>query len=565
MKKRLFGLFLCMIMIVAVFTSCNNSGNVQTEDLTVPMTVTLTMITDEETTDAGRQMVQDAINRITEKSLNTHVVLQLYTENQYYAAVEAKLKAREEDEKAGIQRISMGKADDIVLNQYGREITVYPTPYPNQIDIFLLKNGTQLIEYYQQGYLSDIGSALASDGVANLLNKYISADVLNYGKIGEIQYAVPGNSLYSGEYEYLLINKELFDKYNYDIDEVTDELSSIEDYLVDLAKYEKDVLPLYNINYLGLESATGRPSVVGTYIPEDAVLNEETMFAPSNIISIDNVRKALTTVNAFASINGDYPIFTDDVDFDKTFGAAYIKGSSATPAEYTDDYYVVDVKGPRLTTEDIYGSMFAVSSFTTDADRCMEIVNLINTDSTVRNLLQYGVENAQYTVDDDTGIVSKIANPKDDAYYSMNMYKTGNMFLLMPNDEMTERELLYSANNWALAKQTAADAFRSPNVGFALKFETVDDLEESYAQYGIMLEEDIERLELLYDELWTKMAEYDVYVDTATGVDTTFSGYLDYLSRWVSGNKYVSYANSVISKQYRDWYNLVVYPDGLEE
>ena len=559
-----------MIMIVA-FTSCNNTGNTQTESITRPMTVTLAMITNEETTDAGRQMVQDAINKITEKSLNTHVVLQLYTEDQYYAAVEAKLSARADDVKAGVQRISMGTADDIVLNEYGREITVYPNPYPNEIDIFLLKDGTQLIEYYQQEYISDISSALASDGVANLINKYISTDVLSYGKIGEVQYGIPGNSLY-GEYEYLIINKDLFDKYNYDIDAVTNELPSIEDYLVDLAKYEKDVLPLYNINYLGLESVTGRPSVVATYIPEGAVLDVDNSYTPSNIINFESVKGALTTVNAFASVNGDYPIFTENVDFSKKFGAAYIKGSSATPAQYEDDYYVIKVKGPTLDTDEIYGSMFAVSAFTTDADRCMEIINLINTDSTVRNLLQYGIENAQYTVDEDTGIVSKIANPKDDAYYSMNMYKTGNMFLLMPNDEMTEAEFLYSANNWALAKQAAADAFHSPAAGFKLKFETVEDKDEAYEKYGIMLEEDIEQLELLYDELWTKMAEYDVYVDTATGDDATFSGYLDYLSKWIGGNKYVSYATSSkatdlynINKQYRDWYTMTVYPDGVEE
>ena len=555
-------------MIVA-FTSCNNTGNVQTDSFTRPMTVTLTMITDEETTDAGIQMVQNAINKTTEKLFNTHVVLQLYTEDRYYAAVEAMLNARADDEKAGTKRISMGVGDDIVLNEYGREITVYPKPYPNEIDIFLIKDGTQLMEYYVDGHLSEIGSSLSRDGTAELLNKYMSPDVLSYGKIGDEQYGVPGNSLY-GEYEYLLINKELFDKYNYDIDEVTEALPSIENYLVDIAKYEKDVLPLYNINYLGLESVTGRPSIMASYITEEAALDATTSFRPTNILTIPSVRDTLTTVNAFASINGDYPIFTENVDFTKKFGAAYIKGSSATPAQYEDDYYVVKVKDPTLDTDEIFGSMFAVSAYTTDADRCMEIVNLINTDSTVRNLLQYGVENAQYTLDDDTGIVSKLSNPKDNAYYSMDMYKTGNMFILMPNDEMTETELLYSANDWALAKQAAADAFRSPNAGFALRFETAEDKEkaledaaENNKEY-IMLEEEIEQLELLYDELWTKMAEYNAYADVTKDDDygsyrtdgANFTEYLDYLSKWVAGNKYVTYANSSINKQYNDWYTL---------
>jgi len=572
MKKRLKSLFLCIAVIVLVFTAftaCNNTGNIADEGIISPMTITLTMVTNEETTEEGIAVVQDAINKIAEKSLNSHIVLQLYTEDEYDAAIDRMIASRQNDIENDIVRLSMGTSEDVEYNEYGREITVYPEPYTNQIDIFMAHNGTELIEYYRQGAIEDVSSAL-NDSTASLLRKYISDDILSYGKIGEAQYGIPGNSLY-GEHEYLFINKALFDKYHYDIDEVTPELSSIENYLVDLAKYESSVTPLYNINYMGLESLTGRPSVVAAYIPEGAILDADTSYSPGNILSNENVRATLSTINAYASICGSYPLNTDEVDFSVNFGAAYVKGSSALPKQYEDDYYVITFRGPTLETDEVFSSMFLVSSYTTDADRCMEVIKLINTNSVIRNLLAYGVENVHYTIDDDTGMVNKIRNPKDNAYYSMSIYNTGNIFLVTPNSDMSEYELLYSANNWALAKQAAADAFKSPNVGFSLTYETEDDLDS--ISFGIMLEDDIEQLELLYDELWYKIREYDTYVDTNTGDKAEFTAYLDYLrSEWLAKSPYVTYAASsrandvfTINKQYRAWYSMVVSPDPAEE
>ena len=573
MKKRLFSLFLCILMIVTVctaFTSCSEEGNEADDRVIRPMTITLAMITDEETTPEGIQLVQDAINKTTEKTYNTHVVLQLYTEKEYNTEIAKKIQGRLYDQENNITKISMGSDTDVVLNEYGREITVYPEPYENQIDIFMISDGTKFIEYYRQGALEDVSSTFTTSTAA-LLSKYVSPDVLKYGKIGEGQYGIPSSSFY-GEHEYLLINKELFDKYNYDIDSVSADLTSIEDYLVDLAKYEHDngVIPLYNVNEMGLESLTGGPSVVSSYIPEGAYIDPDTSYTPGNILAIEQVRKYITTVHNFASINGDYPTFTRNVDFTKKFGAAYLKGSSLIPQEYEKDYYVLKFRGPVVETSEVYSSMFGVSPFSTDTDRCMEIVTLINTNESIRNILQYGIENVHYTRDEDTGIVTRIKNPKDGVNYSMDMYKTGNLFLVWPNSEMSETEIMYSANKWALAKQASIDAFFSPNVGFKLNYDTVDYLAEK--PDVITVKEDIEQLALLYEELWVKIAEYNDYVNLNTGdPEPDFSSYLDYLSKWLTSNPYVTYAQSSrasdvynIAKQYRNWYSLAVVPDPAE-
>ena len=54
----------------------------------------------------------------------------------------------------------------------------------------------------------------------------------------------------------------------------------------------------------------------------------------------------------------------------------------------------------------------------------MEIVYAINQDETLRNLLQYGIANVNYTLSDDTA--TRITSQGNS--YFMNPYYTGNIF-----------------------------------------------------------------------------------------------------------------------------------------
>ena len=97
MKKHIvsFGLALPMLIsALSVLTGCQENRNIQEDSVVKPLTLTLTMVTGRETTPEGIAAAQAAINKITENDLNIHVVLQLYTEDEYKSAVMAKLKAR---------------------------------------------------------------------------------------------------------------------------------------------------------------------------------------------------------------------------------------------------------------------------------------------------------------------------------------------------------------------------------------------------------------------------------------------------------------------------------------
>ena len=63
----------------------------------------------------------------------------------------------------------------------------------------------------------------------------------------------------------------------------------------------------------------------------------------------------------------------------------------------------------------------------------MEIIYAINADTTVRNLLQYGVENTHYILQGDNYVL-----PTENNAYFMNPLYTGDMFNMYYGENWTE-------------------------------------------------------------------------------------------------------------------------------
>lgn len=103
-----------------------------------------------------------------------------------------------------------------------------------------------------------------------------------------------------------------------------------------------------------------------------------------------------------------------------------VKGTYADRFAYEAEGYICNTIAYNTPTrEDVYnGSAFAVGAACEKPDRAMEIIYAINQDSTLRNLLQYGVANVNYTLEN--GTVTRITT-EGNSYY-MNPYYTGNIF-----------------------------------------------------------------------------------------------------------------------------------------
>jgi hypothetical protein len=563
MKKRLLSLVLCLAMLLPtllLFTSCREEDT-KVPGTIKPMTIVIAMMTDEKTNEAGIEATEKALNAITEGNLNTHIELKLYTEAEYYAELEKALLARREAVANGDASTSLGEVTDVIYDEEkNREVTAYPEPYENQIDIFFVDSMAKLESYrlWKQEEASDKDYAedpgLYSDSLvstldeymeesAPLLSKYLSAGLLNAGKIylqntGEL-CAIPSNTIYDSP-EYMIIDKELFDSYSYNMGEVTN-LVSLENYLVDVVTDHPEITALYNLGSMSMLSLTGKNSAICQGATEgvspDAVgLEPKTMFGSAVF------RSSLVSINNYAPINGKYPIPGLDISGAEKgkFAVGFVRANAEEIKAYEKDYYTVMTQKAVITNEQAHGNMFAVSAYTSAADRCLEVINLLQTNKEAHNILVYGQENVTYIVEESTGMIKR--ETEGEAVYVMDINKTGNLFLTLPNTDMTERELAYAANDWALAKAASRNAFFSAYTGMELMvFEgeeifddpTTPDVDESNNPLNLPTKVEIDFLESAYNAMLGKIFGYQAVKDEVGEngklVYANYSAYIDAL------------------------------------
>ena len=118
---------------------------------------------------------------------------------------------------------------------------------------------------------------------------------------------------------------------------------------------------------------------------------------------------------------------------------------------------------PEATEQDLYGNMFAVSSYSRSVSRSMEIITYLNTNTDLRNVLQYGVEGVNYELDEN-GVLRRTSKN----LYQMDIKKTGNEFIAHPEEGMP-------ANMWDMAKLQNNNALINPLLGFDFNQITKDN------------------------------------------------------------------------------------------
>ena len=162
------------------------------------------------------------------------------------------------------------------------------------------------------------------------------------------------------------------------------------------------------------------PSLFASYVPTAATLGSRT-----------TMRSAFDTVGFTEHMLlmkkcEDNGWFAADPENTETFGVAIMTGDYDLRDKYAENYDVKVLTSPTLTEEVAYQAMFAVSAYTANLDRAMEVITLLNTDAATKNLLQYGIDGVNYELDDDGALVYL-----NDAYRMTNLY-TGNTLLSYP-------------------------------------------------------------------------------------------------------------------------------------
>lgn len=130
----------------------------------------------------------------------------------------------------------------------------------------------------------------------------------------------------------------------------------------------------------------------------------------------------------------------------------------------TNEYPVVSHRrtDPIYTTKSIRGSFMVVSANSPNIEKSTELLQLINTDSKMRNLLAFGIEDTHYKKTGENNI-EMLTDGYRTAQFSQGTFF--NMYIVDPAP----------ANRWELLKQQNEEAIESPILGFSFSSKNVQN------------------------------------------------------------------------------------------
>lgn len=587
-------------MCLSIFcTSCSsgeeeNPETMNTDAEIKPVTLTLYAPTKGTTTQEQIDIVQEAFNNITQSKFNTNVVLKLIPEDKYAETITATIekieKQIEEEEAAEQSRFEAEKEalikgetlppeeteapeTNVASDPDSPEIS-YPAEKENQLDIFLVNSFETYYDLVMNNRLSALDEEITEG--SKLLNAYVYPYNIKSAYIDGSIYGVFNNTVF-GDYQYLLLNKELVDKYDYDPEEMST-LSSITMFLKEVKEKEAGVIPFLGNPEAPVAYWNDTESLIGVFCEGNFTSSghiDATSFLPDvfntpNLMEQSGYRKWLASYNelyqagclvekttanekskfAATVIDGDVtlsPTYADEYGNYKTdkYGFKYITGEDGV------DYYVSVYKRPIATKEAIYGAGYVVSAYTEHLDRCMQVLTALNTDATLSNLFMYGVKDVHYTVDEETGIVHKTTDA-----YAMDYSTIGNIYLLKESDDMNDYWKFMSKNDWQNAKNTNQEAIINPFVGFVYNPEkpTAEQVGEEQLfvdkTFDEVMAEVLKVSEKYMKELYT-------YKDTA---EQDYEAYQAKIREILANDQYIITVSKMnqgiyyITEAYKEWY-----------
>ena len=489
MKKRLLCLLLCFVFVLGLMVGCSKKTDEEAIDDKADeasknaITLGMHLISEKKVSDEQAQKIEDAVNKITKEQFKIQLELHFYTEDAYYNIIEENFKKmmtvqedREPSAETGENGANVTNAEETMVNELGQVVLKYPTIDDYQVDIFYFSGYERYNEYYGKGYLSRMEDEILQEVRPYINSLYLdSLKALNSKRV----YALPTNSSI-GEYTYLLVNKEVMNQMHkapadftsLTCTEIQDLLSYTKQHYSDtyVPLYsESDLLDFHDYQYWGLDEKnelSNSFSLLGGLINSDHKFMVEENYIPAgsvlqNSAFVDGIKVMKSyQFNEYLGTKGD-------LNAGKKFAVGYLKGGAELVEEYGDEYEMIVLANPQLTTEDLYGNMFAISGTCMYTTRAMDILTYLNSNETFRNLLLYGIEGENYElVDseylDEEGIPYQVVH-RLNTKYMMDVNKTGNTLIaytLEGNNPLNNQR----------AKQQNLDAVASLYLGFDLSY-----------------------------------------------------------------------------------------------
>ena len=492
MKKRLFCLFLCLVTVLSlVLTSCSSKTDDDAEsdikDAASATAISLSMwvVSDEKIPEDRIAKVTEAINAITKSKFKTQLVINYLTKAEYETVLADTISKYAESRKnqATVETETTKKdevvTDETMTNELGMSVIKYPELLQNQVDIIYIAGEEMYLEFINKEWLAELDTELSSS--SKKIREYVSATLLSAAKYNGTTYAIPNNRTI-GQYNYMLLNKALMDKYAQDGYISTDMIDGLYNenlypFLNLISMWEPGVIPIdasyedclnllahywninsedYSIDALNQFSLFGyRYTDIDSLSRGSVILGYESLFANPEFV------EDYLQLNTFRF--KDY--LRKESDETRTEAAVKFVTGDSTVLEkgiYTDadgkEYYPIVVGYPTATSSDIYGNMFGVCKYTKSVDRSMQIITYLNTNPDFRNLLQYGVEGVDYKLSENADKTVSVEYMKTG--YKMDLYTTGNTFIAY------HPEKGISSDVWDSAKAQNRSSLVNPLLGF---------------------------------------------------------------------------------------------------
>lgn len=379
-------------------------------------------------------LVQEEINAYLEDKINATLELKTYTWDTYEEHFALIL--------AGGESYDINYTTNWTVNYRAHAL------FPDYFDI------TDLLDTY-------------APKTKDLLGKNILKGAEVNGRI----YALPVyNSSIINDYG-ILLNEELVNKYKVDVSKIK-KLQDLEPILKTIKSKEKGVIGFYPFNSYGdsvenllnYDRLIEVPGAVLRDGKSTKVVNEYETSEAKAMFSLMNKWYKAGYIPKISEPNSSY--------YDTNFGnffAMYSSISAFTSYEIgvPRGYSIIPIHlgKPALTTSSVSGSMHAISANSESPERALMLLELVNTDKTLSNLINYGIEGYHYEKTGD----STIKLLKDDG----QSYTPGTTWLF-GNESIVYSLTGSDPEGWNKQNELVKSAVPSPLLGFEVNSDTIE-------------------------------------------------------------------------------------------
>lgn len=321
-------------------------------------------------------------------------------------------------------------------------------------DILFTNSGTYASDVRLGAYydISELVKSETPDLYASIPEDYWNATKID-GKI----YAVPTYKDSSAT-QYFVWDKALAEKYNIDYENLTT-LDALTDGLTAMAEGEKTAPFVLNNN--GLSAITEkRYDALSLGLPAIGVSYDDSSKKVVSVFEQDDIMSDLKTLNKWYNagiINADAATLAENPSYRSCFVAQgwSLAAKTTWSGQMGVDAAAVQWGDTVVSNDTVGGSLSCISANCKNPEKALALLELVNTDSYLRDALYYGLEgeNFEYTAD------KKVKKLNED--WTMAGYTQGTFF----NVSQLDGE---EVNQWDEVKELNENAKPSPVLGVSI-------------------------------------------------------------------------------------------------